>query len=168
MLTDISIHEYPNLPETGTKWQFLEANGTGYLIRTEKSALSSYKLDLNDPLINDSTNLNVEGTILTSKVISLNSFPFAAAPRVEVIAVLCVESDRGTSLLWYRLDGTSFQFFWSWPVQKHIKVVEFIQHGDQNKLVLLNEDEIRFGKQFSPIDVYGFSIDFPSNAFHFW
>ncbi|XP_076237942.1 female sterile (1) Nasrat [Calliopsis andreniformis] len=172
VVTDISVDEYTNLPEAETKWQYLEINGSGYLIRTEKSTLFFYKLSLDNApntLSKDFASLSVEGSIVTFKVISLESFRSTSTPEIDVVAVLCVESDRGTSLQWYRLlDGNSFKFFWSWPVQKHTKDMEFIQQGIQKKLLLLNENEIRFGRQNSPIDIYGFNIDFLTNSFNFW
>ncbi|XP_076621665.1 female sterile (1) Nasrat [Colletes latitarsis] len=169
VVTNISVHEHANLPETGTNWQFLEVNGTGYLTRTEKSRLSFHKLDSNNVPSDDPVVLDVQGAILMFKVISLNSFRSTGDPEINVVAVLCVESKNGTLLQWYRfLDGKSFQFFWSSPVQKYIKDIEIVQHGNRNKLLLLDENEMRFGKQYSYIDVYGFSIDFSINAFHFW
>nr|XP_031838334.1 uncharacterized protein LOC116429477 [Nomia melanderi] len=169
VVKDISIHEYSNLPETVSHWQFLEINGTGFLIHTEKSILSFHKLDLDNVSTGDPVTLNVTGVILTYKVIGLNNFQSGDTLEVDVVAVLCVKSGSVTSLQWYRLlDGESFQFFWLWPVQKHIKDLEFIQYGDRKELLLLEEDEILFGAQYSPVSVYSFSIDFSNNFFHFW
>ncbi|XP_053973610.1 uncharacterized protein LOC128873789 [Hylaeus volcanicus] len=169
VVTDISVHEYTNLPETGTNWQFLEVNDTGYLARTERSILWLHQLDSNGALTDEPAILNIGGLILAFKVIGLSSFSLIANPEIDVVVVLCVASDTGTSLQWYRLvDGKFSNIFWSWPVQKHVKDMEFVQQGNLNKLLILDENEMRFGKQYSHIDVYGFSIDFSTSVFHLW
>nr|XP_034171205.1 uncharacterized protein LOC117600218 [Osmia lignaria] len=160
IVTDISIQEFTNLPK-GVNWQFFEINGTSYLACAKTSSLSLYKLDLDNVKVINNVDINIRGNILTFKMINLNSF--------NVVAVLCVESSNGTSLQWYRLvDEVSFQFFWSWPVQKQVQDMEFVQQGDENKLLLLDAEEVLFGQEYSSVDVYGFSIDFPNYDFTFW
>ncbi|KZC06056.1 hypothetical protein WN55_07142 [Dufourea novaeangliae] len=169
VVTDISINEYSKIPERGSNWQFLDVNGTDYLIHVEESILSFYKLDLDHALTNDPVILKINGVIVKYKVVGFNSFRTTVNPVVDVVAVLCVESDTGTLLQWYRLLGDgSFQFFSSWPVQKGVKDMEFIQHGNTNKLLLLSDNEMRLGKQYSLIDVYDINIDFATKAFSFW
>ncbi|XP_017762651.1 PREDICTED: uncharacterized protein LOC108552551 [Eufriesea mexicana] len=162
VVSNISVHRYPKLPETATDWQFLDVNGTNYLFRTEKSTLFFYKFDSEKPAVDDPVNLHVDGAILTFKVISLRS-------EFDIVAVLCVESANGTLLRWYKLvDGNSFEFFWSWPIQKRIKDITFIQHEEPYKILLLNDNDMHIGPQYSFIDVYGFNIELATDTFHFW
>ncbi|CAK9817947.1 hypothetical protein ANTQUA_LOCUS9611 [Anthophora quadrimaculata] len=162
VVTDIPVQELTDLPSTGTNWLFLEINGTGCLFKTEQSSFFFYKLDLTNGLVNHHANFTVDGTISIFNVISLQS-------EIDLVLILCVESANGITLRWYRhVDGNSFEFFWSWPVQKRLKDMKFIQDKYLNKLLLLNDDEMQFGMQYSFIDVYGFSINFSTDNFHFW
>ncbi|KOC67832.1 hypothetical protein WH47_12162 [Habropoda laboriosa] len=162
VVTDISVQELANVPSTRTNWLFLEVNESAYLFNTEESSFFFYKLDLTIGLATHSANLIVEGTILTFNVISLQL-------EIDLVVVLCVESTSGTTLKWYRLvDGNSFEFFWSWQVQKRLKDMKFIRQEQLNKLLLLNDDKEHFGMQYSSIDVYGFNIDFSTTSFDFW
>ncbi|XP_076763161.1 female sterile (1) Nasrat [Xylocopa sonorina] len=162
IVTNISVHEFPRLPGTETNWQFLDANGTSYLFRTEESVLYLYEFDSDDVVIRDFASFDVKGTILTFKAIYLRS-------KGDAIVVLCVESNGRTSLRWYRLlSGNRFNFFWSWPIENRIKDMKFIQHEEPYKLLLLNDDEIHYGIQYSPVYVCRFEIDFSTNNFYHW
>lgn len=161
-MSNISVHQYSKLPETATNWQFLDANGISYLFRTEISTLFSYKFNSEMTEVDDPVILHVNGTIPTFKVISLGS-------EFDIVAVLCVESINGALLRWYKLvDGNSFESFWSWPIQKRIKDITFIQHEEPYKILLLNDNDMHIGLQNSFIDVYGFNIEFATDTFHFW
>nr|XP_003700076.1 PREDICTED: uncharacterized protein LOC100883089 [Megachile rotundata] len=158
IVKDISIHPHSTLPQV-TNWQFFQTNDTSYLFCAKESTLSLYKLNLDNVEIAQNVDLSVQGEVLTFKVINLNS---------SVVVVLCVKSYNGTSLQWYKLDGDSFESFWLWPVQKHVHDMEFVQKADGNKLLLLVDEEIRFRQHYSTVDVYGFSVDFSNDYFHFW
>ncbi|CAL7939823.1 unnamed protein product [Xylocopa violacea] len=162
IVTDISVHEFPRLPSIGTNWQFLDVNGTHCLFRTDESVLYLYELDSENVVIRDSLSLDAKDTILTFKAINLQS-------KGDAIVVLCVVSNGRTSLRWYRLlDGNRFEFFWSWPVENRIRDMQVIQHEEPYKLLLLNDDEIHYGIQYSPVYVCRFEIDFPTNNFYHW
>lgn len=162
IVTNISVHEYTNLPKTATNWQFLDVNGISYLFRVEGSIFFVYKFDLNTAVVNDSVSFDLEGIILTFQVIDLHSGP-------DAVAVFCVESNNGTILSWHRLkNGNSLQFVQSWTVQKRIKDIKFIQHERPYKILLLNDNELHPGLEDPFIDMYGFDIDFSTNTFNFW
>lgn len=165
-MTNISVREYTNVPKTARNWQFLEVNGTSYLFRNERSTLFYSKLDLDKGTIDEPTRLIVKGIILKFKAIEMKS---------NIVIVLCVQSNTGILLECHALlDGNSFQYLGSLPVLKRVKDIEIItklsdhvtQEHDQYKIFVLNEEEL-FQLQ-SSIDVYGFDVDFSTNALNFW
>ncbi|KAF3425333.1 hypothetical protein E2986_03027 [Frieseomelitta varia] len=159
IVTDISVHEYTNLPKTATSWQFLDVNGISYLFRVEKSIFFVYKFDLDTAVVNDSVSFDLEGIILTFQVIDLHSGP-------DAVAVFCVESNDGTILSWHRLkNGNSLQFVQSWTVQKRIKDMKFIQHEKPYKILLLNDNELHPGLEDPFIDMFYNRFSIP-RAFH--
>nr|XP_033339168.1 uncharacterized protein LOC117227773 isoform X1 [Megalopta genalis]XP_033339169.1 uncharacterized protein LOC117227773 isoform X2 [Megalopta genalis] len=166
---DVSVHEDPKLPENGAARQYLDANGVGFLIHAERSFLSFYEFDPDNAVVGDPVNLTVAGEILAYKAFASHGFQSANITEVDVVAVLCVRSLEGTSLQWHRLlADRTFDNFWLWPVQKDIKHVEHIRRKNRNELLLLGHETIQSGIQYSPIYVYGFSIDFSTSSFDFW
>lgn len=163
IVTNISVREYTNVPKTARNWQFLEVNGTNYLFRNEKSTLFCNKLDLDKGTIVEFTRLIVKGTILKFKAIEMKS---------NIVIVLCVQLNTGILLECHALlDGNSFQYLGSLPVLKHVKDIEIITKLSDNeepyKIFVLNEEEFFLQLQNS-IDIYGFDIDFSTNALNFW
>lgn len=163
IVTNISVREYTNVPKTARNWQFLEVNGTNYLFRNEKSTLFCNKLDLDKGTIVELTRLIVKGTILKFKAIEMKS---------NIVIVLCVQLNTGILLECHALlNGNSFQYLGSLPVLKHVKDIEIITKLSDNeepyKIFVLNEEEFFLQLQNS-IDVYGFDIDFSTNALNFW
>lgn len=162
-MTNISVREYTNIPKTARNWQFLEVNGTGYLFRNERSTLFYNKLDLDKGTIDELTKLIVKGTILKFKAIEIKS---------NIVIVLCVQLNIGILLECYTLlDGNSFRYLGSLPVLKRVKDMEIItklsDNEDTYKIFVLNEEDFFLQMQNS-IDVYGFDIDFSTNALNFW
>lgn len=163
-MTNISVREYTNVPETARNWQFLEVNGTKYLFRNEKSTLFCNKLDLDKGTIDEVTRLIVKGNILKFKAIEMKS---------NIVIVLCVQLDIGILLECHTLlDGDSFQYLGSLPVLKHVKDMDVITRSSDNedneyKIFVLNEEEFFLQLQNS-IDVYGFDVDFSTSALNFW
>lgn len=163
-MTNIFVREYTNVPETARNWQFLEVNGTKYLFRNEKSTLFCNKLDLDEGTIDEVTRLIVKGSILKFKAIEMKS---------NIVIVLCVQLDIGILLECHTLlDGDSFQYLGSLPVLKHVKDMDVITRSSDNedneyKIFVLNEEEFFLQLQNS-IDVYGFDVDFSTNALNFW
>lgn len=162
-MTNISVREYTNVPKTARNWQFLEVNGTGYLFRNERSTLFYNKFDLDKGTIDELTKLIVKGTILKFKAIEIKS---------NIVIVLCVQLNIGILLECYTLlDGNSFRYLGSLPVLKRVKDMEIItklsDNEDTYKIFVLNEEDFFLQMQNS-IDVYGFDIDFSTNALNFW
>ncbi|XP_017877319.1 uncharacterized protein LOC108623376 [Ceratina calcarata] len=161
VVTDVSIHEFIDLPKTETKWQYLNIIGSDYLFRAEESTLYFYEVDLDKICITYSSSFDAEGNIISYRAVSLQ-------PEMHLI-VLCVESRNATTLQWYKLeDKNVFKHFWTWPVLKRIKDIQFIQREKSYQLLLLNDEEINFGARYSAIDVYGFYINFPKSINLFW
>lgn len=138
-------------------------NGTGYLFRNERSTLFYNKLDLDKGTIDELTKLIVKGTILKFKAIEIKS---------NIVIVLCVQLNIGILLECYTLlDGNSFRYLGSLPVLKRVKDMEIItklsDNEDTYKIFVLNEEDFFLQMQNS-IDVYGFDIDFSTNALNFW
>ncbi|KAG7197315.1 hypothetical protein KM043_018433 [Ampulex compressa] len=165
-ITNISIQEIPEFSKNGVNWTFFEANDVSFLVGADNSTLFAYPLDGGNVLSDAPISLSVEGVILIFKMFSFPRTPIE--DNDDVIAILCVESYAGISLLWYRFIENTFHSFWSWPVQKRVKDLEFIHYEDQNKLFLLDDNEIHSEKVYSPIDIYCLSIDFASEEFNFW
>lgn len=138
-------------------------NGTGYLFRNERSTLFYNKLDLDKGTIDELTKLIVKGTILKFKAVEIKS---------NIVIVLCVQLNIGILLECYTLlDGNSFRYLGSLPVLKRVKDMEIItklsDNEDTYKIFVLNEEDFFLQMQNS-IDVYGFDIDFSTNALNFW
>ncbi|XP_017890059.1 uncharacterized protein LOC108630960, partial [Ceratina calcarata] len=92
VVTDVSIHEFIDLPKTETKWQYLNIIGSDYLFRAEESTLYFYEVDLDKICITYSSSFDAEGNIISYRAVSLQ-------PEMHLI-VLCVESRNATTLQW--------------------------------------------------------------------
>ena len=156
IITNITTTIDPEFSYLIENYQFMERNGEYFLAGSSDHVFSLYKLDLNVGNAVYRTDVNSVEKILTFKLLSLPN----TSSDTLLFAILCVESSRGTTdLLWYRFTGEQLVKIWSWPVQDRVERLQFFHHEKQNRLILLREEISYLGQVFSPIDIYGFSIE---------
>ncbi|EFN84070.1 uncharacterized protein LOC105183598 [Harpegnathos saltator] len=164
-VTNITLHRYADIPETND-WQFLQTENA-YFICAEGSTLLFYEVDLNDLSIKLSANVTTEGRILRFKVFDLKVEEMKRKDYADdLMAVLFVGSEYGYFLYWYRVSENATRLYSKLSVQHEYRDMEIVRKGDQNELLLLNNNVVYLGQ--SSIDVYGFHSDYSNHRIDIW
>ncbi|EGI69366.1 hypothetical protein G5I_01903 [Acromyrmex echinatior] len=171
IVTNISLHTLTDITEniniSINNWQFLQTE-TSYFIYAEKSMLIFYKISWDDLSIERTISVSTEGHILQFKVLNFNiKATFNESHGNNLMAVVLVETQYGCFLYWYNIFGNTYILYSTWPVQKQIQDMEFVQEKNQHELLLLDNDDTYLEDQ-SLIDVYGFDVDYNNHRIDIW
>ncbi|KAK2582473.1 hypothetical protein KPH14_004779 [Odynerus spinipes] len=167
VITNISINEEPKLPSAEFNWVFLSNNGTNYLACAKESTFMLYTSNTDDVVTESNfTEFKIDGQVVTFALINVEARKLHE--ENDIVAILCVEKGGANTLQWYRILGENLDLFWVWAIQEPIKDIKFLRYGDQNKLLLLGNKENYVDGQKSPVNIYGFSLDFLKKDYDFW
>ncbi|XP_043288251.1 uncharacterized protein fs(1)N [Venturia canescens] len=143
----------PHLKKNIDDYQLIEKNGEFFLAGTENEVFHFYKFDFEQARTIFHIDVHSSGKIQ-------NFLLFVVPKSSTIVAILCVESQQGSDLIWYRFAQGKLVDLDSWPVRDfRVEKLQFFHHRGQNRLLILRRGISSWGRVFISVDVYGFEID---------
>lgn len=142
-------------------YQLVEKNGEFFLAGSSDQVFHFYKFDFEQARTTFRIDVNSSGIIRNFVLFVVpNSTEIEPAPESSIIlAILSVESQQGSDLIWYRFAQNKLLYLDSWPVREYrVEKLQFFHHEGQNRLLILREEILSLGNVFTPIDIYGFDV----------
>ncbi|OXU21662.1 hypothetical protein TSAR_016063 [Trichomalopsis sarcophagae] len=158
-VTNIEIWQDFELADDVQNWQVLKHENNIYFGGTKRGSLLLYHFDVKAKHISLHANISTNETIKAFKIISLSQ-RVDESLESNVIVVLSVENKNQVYYLkWFYLHDNRFFQFWTWKIEKSIKILEYFYINGRDKLLLLYENDVLFNERFSAVEIYDIKIN---------